>query len=147
MTTYWYEGLYPTGTHEPGGSLKYLDEYGVEQWEQFLYSEGGCVSYYSSVPPYAKIDVIACTPPPNQINLSNSTSISNCAGAGVSSYPIVVFSDRNPMQINDIVYSDDTRSSVFIGDNTWYSVSSQRSYRINSSGIVTEIDNSCEPLP
>ena len=62
MTTYWFTGMYPTGTHAPGGSLKIRDENGVEQWFQFLYIEDGCVSYYSSVPPYDLIDVEPCTP-------------------------------------------------------------------------------------
>lgn len=69
LTTYWYEGYYATGTsHEPGGSMKIQNEFGVEEWIQFVYSNDGCVSYSSSVPPYDIIEMNPCTPQSSNIN-------------------------------------------------------------------------------
>lgn len=78
--------------------------------------------------------------------VSNSTPISNCAGAGVSTYPIQVSIERSPIIVGDIIYQGSGLSTVFIGDSTWYSTSSTFSMRIDSIGTVLQIDNSCAPL-
>lgn len=77
------------------------------------------------------------------INISNSTSVSNCGGAGVSTYPIQVSIQRSPIIVGDTIYQGTGLSTVFVGDGTWYSTSSTFSMRIDSLGTVTNIDNSC----
>lgn len=77
---------------------------------------------------------------------SNSTPISNCAGAGVTTYPITLYTSDSPIIVGTILYQyHSPLSSPFVGDGTWYSVNSYVSYRINASGEVTEIDN-CLPV-
>ena len=86
-----------------------------------------------------------CYPSYFLINISNSTLISNCQGAGVTTYPISLYVQDIPIITGTIFYNDSSLTTTFIGDNTWYSINSYTSYRINSSGVVTEIDNLCSP--
>jgi len=60
--TYWFVGMWLTGTHETGGTLTGIDIDGVEFTETGIYAEAGCISYYSQVPPYNKIGIESCTP-------------------------------------------------------------------------------------
>ncbi len=84
-----------------------------------------------------------CYPSYFVINTSNSTPISNCDGAGVSTYPISLYVEDIPVILGTIFYNNYLLTLPFTGDGTWYSVSSTLSYRIDASGMVTEIDNSC----
>jgi hypothetical protein len=89
---------------------------------------------------------LATTPPTfYNIHLSNSTPISNCSGAGVTTYPLSLYISSFPIIVGNTIYNESALTSTFNGDGTWYSYSSTFSMRINSSGIVTEIDNSCAP--
>lgn len=81
-----------------------------------------------------------------QMAMSNSTPISNCAGAGVSTYPIQIFVQRSPVLLNDTIYTNQGLTNPFPGDGTWYSLSNNFSMRVNGLGVVTQIDNSCAPL-
>jgi len=75
-------------------------------------------------------------------DFSNSTPISNCAGAGASTYPITLYVANLPISLGDIVYSNNTPlANPFQGDGTWYSVNSTTSFRINASGEVIEVDD------
>jgi hypothetical protein len=82
---------------------------------------------------------------PYTVFMSNSTATSNCAGAGVSTYPIQITIEDSPVLVGDIIYQGSDTTTPFPGDGTWYSRSATFSMRINSSGVVTEIDNSCAP--
>lgn len=96
-------------------------------------------------------DISTCSiaPPPTPafyaIQISNSTAVSNCAGAGVSTYPITVFIQTTPIIVGSVIYTDSTLTAPFEGDTSWYSYSSTFSMRISFLGVVLQIDNSCAP--
>jgi len=84
------------------------------------------------------------TAPPSfyTVAFSNSTPISNCSGAGVTTYPITLYVATVPIIVGNTVYSNNTPlANPFVGDGTWYSINSTKSCRINASGEVTEIDD------
>lgn len=143
MTTYSYEGIYASGDsfHPSGGSLSYVDYDGVTQNLTYMWS-GTCTSFQSQSAPTNLVAVSTCTTI-YSIYISNSTSISNCAGAGVSTYPINVFVDNTIITVGNIIYNNTSRTIPFAGDGTWYHKNSTFSMKINSSGVVTEIDDSC----
>lgn len=79
------------------------------------------------------------TPPSYEINISYPSSISNCAGAGRTTYPTTVFVERLPIMIGDGIYDNSALHGLFDGDGTWYSTSPTYSIRINVNGAVTDI--------
>ncbi len=89
--------------------------------------------------------VDSCYPAYFLINVSNSTGLSNCNGGGAITYPIALYVEDIPVVLGTVFYYDSALTLPFAGDGTWYNVSSTLSYRINSIGVVTEIDNSCAP--
>jgi hypothetical protein len=86
-----------------------------------------------------------CYPAYFLINVSNSTGTSNCQGAGATTYPIALYVQNIPVILGTIFYTNTSLTTTFTGDGTWYNVSNTLSYRINASGVVTQIDNSCAP--
>lgn len=82
-----------------------------------------------------------CYPLFFQVMLSNSSSISNCQGANINTFPIQTYVQETPIILGTTFYTDSSLTNIFIGDGTWYSVNIALSYRINSSGVVTEISD------
>jgi hypothetical protein len=143
MTSYSYEGFYELNdpAHPNGGSLNYVDINGNTQSLTFMWV-GNCQTFSSQSGPTNVIGAGPCTPAFTS-QMSNSTATSNCAGAGVTTYPIQFTTQDSPIIVGSIIYQGGSTSNVFIGDGTWYSTSATFSMRIGANGVVTEVDISC----
>lgn len=78
-------------------------------------------------------------PPSYEINISYPSSISNCAGAGRTTYPTTVFVSRLPIMIGDAISENAELHGLFDGTGEWYSTSPTYSIKINVNGAVTDI--------
>lgn len=80
---------------------------------------------------------------------STFTGNSSCSGLIVPLTDfnhVVWFVAKLPVEVGDIIYEYPDLTSPVVGNNLWLSTSPTRSYRINTLGVVTEIDNSCEVI-
>lgn len=90
------------------------------------------------------------TPPSNSeiFWMSAGTPLSNCAGQGIAIFDNqFVYVAELPVIVGTILYRYANLTGLYPGNDLWFSTSPTRSYRVNSVGVVTAIDNSCETAP
>lgn len=76
-------------------------------------------------------------------NMSNAGAISSGAACAFTTYPLTKYSAQFLPVIGDVIYNDIDLTQPFAGGTIWYKFfipyfNTTRSYRINSSGVITD---------
>lgn len=89
--------------------------------------------------------IVNYPPPPEfyELNLSNSTAVSNCNGAGATTYPLTAYASTSfyLLYVGQIIYNESGLVTPFEGDGTWYNLTSTFSIKVNNIGEILEIHN------
>lgn len=152
---FYYEGFWENGDvlHHPeiNAWVDYLDEFGVQYRFMIGGLENGCQLLQAS----SIVDTNGCVtcvrtvggtsgnPTTTGFKISNSTTISKCAGAIPEVYPNQVYVGRLPIMVGDPIFTYADLKVPFDGNGNWYSTTGPFSMRINANGAVLEIDDSC----
>jgi hypothetical protein len=75
-----------------------------------------------------------------------STPTSNCDGAGIISYPLLLHYEKITesypyFELGQVLYTDVELTTPFVGTDDWYHIDPSLSVRVNITGVIVEIDN------
>ena len=77
-------------------------------------------------------------------NMSSNGAISGSAACAFTTYPLIKYSEQFLPVVGDVIYNDVDLTQPFMGNTIWFKFfipyfNTTRSYRINASGVITDV--------